>query len=126
MTDHWDKIFSEEFGIPEADAGEKIEDWVDKFAVQEDFESFYSETVEALGDTPFTAGENSAYSLRSVEEGRDMNCDGKAFLAAAAGNLAYGKNLEIIVDYAVDTRPSTWGQELVSHHSVVEDDSRNT
>ncbi|MFB6241586.1 MAG: hypothetical protein ABEJ36_02170 [Candidatus Nanosalina sp.] len=126
MSRHWEKIFSQEFNVPLEDAGEEIDRWVDEVATQEDFQTFYNDTVDRLGDTTFSTSENSAYSLRSAEEGEDLNCDGKAFLAAAAGELAYDKDMEIILDYAVDMRPHTAGQELVSHHTVVEDEFGNT
>jgi hypothetical protein len=125
VSNHWNIIFCQEYGVAIENTDDRISRWLDEIPIQGGFQNFYQETIDEIGETTFNPGANSAYSLTNTEKEKELNCDGKAFLAAAVGELHYGKDIEIIVDYPVDTRPFNEEQKLVSHHTVIEDGQEN-
>lgn len=119
----WEKVFAEEYEMPESEAQGRIDDWLDEFATQDTFEEFYNDVVRDSEKGVFTPGKNSAYSVRNAGEG-PLNCEGEAFITALAGEERYGKDFELQVEQNLKEDPFTQGPaQLVSHHVTAIDEN---
>ena len=118
----WEKVFAEEYEVPESEAQNRIDGWLDEFATHDTFEEFYDDVVRGAEKDVFTPGKNSAYSVRHADEG-PLNCEGEAFITALAGEERYGKEFELQVEQNLDNNPHLQGPpQLISHHVTAIDE----
>ena len=95
-------IFRNEYEIEETHEVEhKAKKWLKDNIVGDSFSEFYEEVVASSPSQIYTPGKNRTYSIRNLEDGEPLNCEGAATVGALAAELAYDKDLEVVAEWSL-------------------------
>jgi len=102
LSEWVETIFRNEYELEEPQEVEhKVEGWLNDNIVGESFSEFYEEVVASSTNQIYTPRKNRTYSIRNLENGEPLNCEGAATVGALAAELAYDKDLEVIAEWSL-------------------------